>query len=1206
MRLFLIVFVFGLAPSTGVVPLHAQNTKENADFKLAVNLYNDGLFDLAAEQLKQFIAAYPATPQGVDARFTLGLAQLRLERFEDARLTFQTFALTYQDHAKAPEAWWNTGEAYAAVHNYREAALAFERVKVFHPKSTLAADALLRATKYFLIAGERDNARKLLRTILQEYPSSGAVSAARTQLGRMYYDEGSYDQATNELKRVIDGDPSAEAKAGALLILGDVSFATGRTDQAQAAYQEIIAKHRGSPVLQGAYLHLGRLLAAGGQHAAALEQFRRVSGGKTLPDSALLREALLGTADAQSAMNDFAAAVTTYERYLTSARADTLTPLVLWKIAASAAHARSFKKSNDACARLLKAEAPTLLKRRARIRLARNAEEQKNPQAAIQQYEAFADAFPDDTATPGVLLNVGALYAAAGDERNGAAAYEQVVMRYPSSPAADDAVAGAAQCHERTKEYDRALQLHGELVRNYPASEFRQEAEQRMRMISTFEAKSKDAGLEKLALLVGDVVAEKDRAGLAFRLGEIYFTDLKNFAAAAVQFGNALESGLAQDRAAEAMYLKARSLEYLSWKDSAALPGAVHAYRSFLAAAPVSPRADEAALALFRLSARTLTETRESAGPLLADSSVFPRKDIVRLTLARRYEEADSLQLAAAGYEQCAQITRDPAVAEEARTRKFRIFARQELVDSALAEGSDLVDAFPAGAHAAATLAQLAELAAGAQKAREAATWYERLENEFGYTQAAANARRPRADALAAAGNHDEALAAYRDLYAQEINDPAAEGEPDVALLIALGTTSRAAGNLAGAKQYLIEAIRRERTGTRAGAAFTALGFIAQGEGSRDAAASYFRQAEAAAPGVSVTRDVADLLFNSGDYADAARHYRHLATAAPNDTIRQYFDGQMIVARLRSDDVAGVGEDIAAFIKKHPESPDEQASFELERGCSHFRREEYAAALKSFQRVADKFDESPAAPAALYWTGKTLEATDKPQDATALLEKLLTTHPRDPIIPRVHLALGNLYHGAEKWNDAIRHYRIIVDDSSADASMLAPAMSNLIETYEAAGAFDGALPLARRYLELYPSSEDAFDKRIKIGILYGRLGYYDQAIVHLQSLLDEAGSDLEGEIRYYIADANYNKGDYQQAILDFLKVPYLVTKKGKIDWTANALYMSGQSYEKMARYDQALTMYQQIVDRSGIDETFRSAARKEIDRVRTVLKRKPN
>ena len=39
--------------------------------------------------------------------------------------------------------------------------------------------------------------------------------------------------------------------------------------------------------------------------------------------------------------------------------------------------------------------------------------------------------------------------------------------------------------------------------------------------------------------------------------------------------------------------------------------------------------------------------------------------------------------------------------------------------------------------------------------------------------------------------------------------------------------------------------------------------------------------------------------------------------------------------------------------------------------------------------------------------------------------------------------------------------------------------------------------------------------------------------------------DLEAELRYYIGEAYFYKGDYQQAILEFLKVPYLVTKKTK-------------------------------------------------------------
>mgnify|MGYP003342741751 CR=1 FL=1 len=126
------------------------------------------------------------------------------------------------------------------------------------------------------------------------------------------------------------------------------------------------------------------------------------------------------------------------------------------------------------------------------------------------------------------------------------------------------------------------------------------------------------------------------------------------------------------------------------------------------------------------------------------------------------------------------------------------------------------------------------------------------------------------------------------------------------------------------------------------------------------------------------------------------------------------------------------------------------------------------------------------------------------------------------------------------------------------------------------------------------------DKKIKIGSLYTKAGYYDQAIQHFQGILDEAGSLLEAEIRYDIGEAYYGKGDYAQAILEFLKVPYLVTKQGKVDWTATSFYMAGQSYEKMSRFEEAIGMYQQIVDRPGIDATFKAAARKEIDRVKQL------
>jgi tetratricopeptide (TPR) repeat protein len=649
------------------------------------------------------------------------------------------------------------------------------------------------------------------------------------------------------------------------------------------------------------------------------------------------------------------------------------------------------------------------------------------------------------------------------------------------------------------------------------------------------------------------------------------------------------------------MLQKAQSLDYLSRKNPHVATEATQAYRSFLAAAPSSPRADEAALAAFRLSATSLATARSEAGPLLAREPAFSRKDAVHMTLGILAERADSVKFAAFSFAAAARLSRDSALAEAATYHLFDLLLRQNLPDSAWTVGQRSLALFPAGAHAPQLLDRMASVASQKEPAI-AAELYQKLMSEFPYSRFAATARRPMADALAAAGLTDAALNAYREILESETLDPFTDGRPEVSLLLALGTASRAAGNTAEARRYLTAVVGRERTGPIAGQAYAALGALARTAGEKDAATSFFRQAESAAPGTTATGDIADLLFDNGDYADAARQYAQLSRTAANDTVRQPFDARVIVSLFRQDEIKKADADVAAFIKRYRETGDDLALFELERGGSFFRAGDFPTAMKSFERVADKFEDSPSAPPALYWIGKTLEAMEKPQEAVKHLEALLTSHPRDPIIPRTHLALGNLSYSLERWPEAIRHYRVIVEDSAADPALLAPAMSNLIETYEVGRAFDGALTLTRRYLELFPNSEDALDKRIKIGILYDKLGYYDQAVLHLQSVLDDAGSDLEGEIRYYVAEANFHKGDYQQAILDFLKVPYLVTKKGKIDWTANSLYMSGQSYEKMGRHDQALVMYQQIVDRTGIDPTFKDAARKEIDRVKGVLK----
>ncbi|MBP1691254.1 MAG: Tetratricopeptide repeat-containing protein, partial [Bacteroidetes bacterium] len=1076
-------------------------------------------------------------------------------------------------------------------------------VKVFHPKSKSAPEALLRAAQLFAQSGERDNARRLLRSILQEYGSSAAAIPARTELARIYFEEGNLDLAQNELKRVIEGDPSPDARAQALLILANIHKEMGRSDQAKSAYQEIITTYKSSSALQGAYLNYARLLTASGNHKEAVDHLKKALALTKGVDSTLSKEALFALGDAQLAQKDAANSASTYTRFVEAYPRDEQLPQVLARLAHASALAGNLKKSNDACQQLLKLNASDPLRREALLRLAQNARASGAHSLAVQYYTRFTDAYPEAVNTSAVLFETARVAEQdLRDPHRAAVLYDLLGARYNKSALADDAALGAARCSDQTKEYDRALELYRAFIRDYPASELRPSAEERIRMIETFEAKNKDAGLEKLAFLVGDVVSEKNKSDLSRRLAEISFHDLRNFDAAARQFGAAIEGGLSDSVLADALYLRARSLEYLSWKNKAVAPQAVEAYRAFFARFPADERNEEAQRSYFDLNATSLTGARAAYGTIMTIAPASPNRAYMLVQLGRLLERADSADAALAAFTEASRIGPAGPAAEDAGFHRFSLLNGEAFADSALNVGAEYVKAFSNGRYTARVLADLGELALRGGKAADASTYLEQLVTEFPYTAAAVESRRRFADALLASGNTTAAIARYQELLEEENASPASKEQPDAGLLLSLGKALAIAGDTRNAKSSLFALLAREQKGEMAAEALTALGMMYKNEGNTEIAASYFRQAGQASPGTASSREIADMLFESGEYKDAGRQYAMLAANTTDEAERRYYRTRLIVGKLRSNDLAGADKDIAPFLKDYGESETELAQFELERGNSFFRENDYARALKSFQKVASSYDDTPSAPAAIFWIGKVYEATDKPKEAIEQFELLMKEHPNAEIIQKAHFALGNIYYRAEKWDEAVRNYRQVTDNKNADPALLPFAINNLIETYETAGIFDAALTLTRRYLELYPNSEDAFDKRIKIGILYQRLGYYDQSVLHLQALLDEAGSDLEGEIRYYIAEANFYKGDYQQAILDFLKVPYLVTKKGKIDWTATSLYMSGQAYEKMGRSDQALTMYQQIIDRSGIDATFKAAARKEIDRVNAILK----
>jgi tetratricopeptide (TPR) repeat protein len=347
----------------------------------------------------------------------------------------------------------------------------------------------------------------------------------------------------------------------------------------------------------------------------------------------------------------------------------------------------------------------------------------------------------------------------------------------------------------------------------------------------------------------------------------------------------------------------------------------------------------------------------------------------------------------------------------------------------------------------------------------------------------------------------------------------------------------------------------------------------------------------------AVALESADLLFRNEQYADAITRYSDLLSKSTSDSLTQRIEARIITSYLRLDNLREADRRIGTFVKKHPRAANDVAEFEFERGKHLLRKERTPLARERFELVVRQYSNSPAAPEAWYWLGRTYELEQEVPRAAEIYDSLLQRYPDHPGAARVRLSLGNALYSLEQWERAGILFKAVLDDQTRSPDLARFAMNNLILTYKEQSLFDAALQLTRTYIDAYPDDPEIMNKRIDIGVLYQKLGYFDQSITHLQSLMQSAGSDLEAELRYYIGEAYHYKGEHQQAILEFLKVPYLVTQRGPVDWVSTSYYMAGQSYEKMSRFDQAVAMYRQIIERPGIDPSFKTAAQREIDRV---------
>jgi len=1202
------------------LPVHAQDSKENADLKLAMNLYNDKLYDLALEQFLVFISMYPNAAQGAEAHFYLGLTQSKLGKHEDARFTFQNFALAYSDNSKAPEAWMNTAEEYAAMKNEREAAMAFERVKTFYPKSKFAPAALSKAADYYSQLGDKENANRVLRLLTQEY-TTVEVLPARLKIAEMLNADGKFEQARLECKLVTESTNDPQLKARGLLLLSQSLIGLGRNSEADEAVSDITKNFKSTASYYNALFSLGVLKNMAGNTDGAMAAWKSLTEDSSKAPKQLRQDACIEMAEANNHVRMYSRASSLFER--ASEIRGIRNGEALYKAGIAAEQSGDLLKAAQCYFRALNDSLGFADRRAVIIGAYKAAKITKNYAEAVRLVNYYRQQFSSDVNVPRLLVEGAAIATAElNDPKTAIDFCEWVREHYSASEWIDDAAFALGEAKKKSGDSEGAIEAFENLQRRYPSSEFIFEAQKQVRLIKAFDQRSKDASLQKLALLVGDVIAQKSKGNLAYRLAEIYFFDLKDYNLAAGQYSYALSVDLEDTLRSSAWLKQAQSYEFLALKEGYRTSRgkeytskAIAQYDSIAVHFPAGEIIDQAIVAAFALRlqmAEKAEDVRTLGTEFLSKSSGTHGRDAALLMLGDSYFYARNFESAILTYKLLLEKYSDRETAPSAYFHLGK--SLDEITDKNSAR--HVIDQFllknPNSPYSAQAASYLAKAAADSGQVIQALGYFDLLEKRYFYSPLNSNVDVLKADAYFIAGDFKNAFDWYeRGWQRIQSNFFDVTGDPafERSIVFKLGVCSEKLGDHATAKKYFADYVTMDQISDRAGQAYYALASLAKSENNIDAATMYLQNvsritAQTGGQGASVALETAELLFRQEKYSSAIVKYQEAAVQAQNDSLKQYAQSRVIVSYFRLDHLDEADKRAVAFVKaNHANAYSYAAEYEFERGKYLVRKEDFVKAKDRFDNVVLSYRGTNIVPEALFWIGHVYESDQKMKQAVQIYDSLVRNFPNNKILPRARLSLGNAYYSLEQWDNASKQYRFILDHEQSSPELVPLAMSNLIMTYKEMELFDGALELTRKYIERFPGDSDLVDKKIDMGVLYQKLGYYDQSILQLQSLIETGNADIEAELRYYIGEAYYSKGEFQQAVLEFLKVPYLVAKRGKIDWISTSYYMAGQSYEKMSKYDQALTMYKQIIDRKDTDTQFKTAAKKEIDRVKAIVKK---
>ncbi len=1220
----------------------AQNENDGTSFVYAQKLYNDGMYELAAEQFHQFAEQNENSPQASQAILMSGKSYFAVSEFLKSKKEFVYLIVKFPESEFAAEAQFLLAKCFMEMNELHSAAKTYRQVAIFYPKSKFADESLFKSAQMFKKAGDSEKANEVLYEILQTHLTNPFYHEARLLLADIYFETGKYDQSEAQLNRLLGDTEKGVINAKGLLQKAKLHLEIERLQEAENLYQNLISSYQNQSnnreigdILNQAYLNLSRIYNKKGLFDLAIQNLERISN--------YMQNKLVLYQIGEIYFNggNYSSAIKVLNQIFDVVHSDSiLLAKTHFKLGECYGKLKDFSRSNYEFEQvIISCETGTdneiiQLCEKSYINISENYSKLKNAQQSIRYLNKLLDIIDSSYKKEIIEYKIVSFYEhEIGNVTRAIQGYYDFMDRYPKSRNIDDAQLAVGRCFEKKKDYQQAIIEYQNLMNYYQASEFYPLAQSRIEYIENHLLVKQNAIHELGKLLQQSLISDYEVTPI--KIGLFYFDELKDYRSAA----NLLKDAYLKKESypkldiLKLIYYLGRSYQMIADKmavenylKQSVIDSAVQYFDMVINnASDVKLSEDAAFYRTNTLKINAAYNRSDSSRSLYKDALnqfryKYPNSeylDIINLKLAKLILQKD-VETAVDSFDviNCCNFvlekSDDPLLKAEAQFYKAQLYDKMGYDSKVFDVLENLLDQFSNSHHSCEAYWMLARISEKMGNFKNAEKYLKRIMINYFYTQRAEEATIKIGQILKTEKKSSEAINYYKQILDKyyQINSIQVEDTDQLIYenaLIEIGKLTQIKGLTENAIDYYRMYLDQFPRGQYADEALYSLGtlFSLPPKNHPDQAISYLKQLKSdhnASEYIDSTLiKLGDLYFIKNDYANANDFYNEFINKGHPNLSKTYSISQIVIGLYKMGEIAKGDQALKNFKDRFNYDDQLQAKIKLEKGNYYLKNKDFKKAEKIFKEVSSSFKETNVGIKASFFLGKLYFTLNKDDEALQILTKIVEKFPENEIIPQIYISLGNFYYlQAKQIQSALLAYKKATEVDKIDQATLKLGMNNLIKCYTDLGMEAQALPLINEYVEKFPTAEDVFEKRILMGIIYYKLKEYDYAIEYLTKLKREADIENEPRIQYWIGECYFGKGQFKQSVSEYLKVAYL-SRPTKLNWGVTAQYKAGIAYMKADEYENARNIFKKIVTEQGGESVFGKPAKEKIDEINTII-----